>query len=180
MAIGRTGILAAQAMHYRQESAEIIKAETAPPEGMESQTIRDRAESLIYSPENSSRTETAAALTTLAVMATLANYSGMSHQEMPEGIREVTQSLAHPVLGYAGAWAATVLDHNPSGRIRGKIAFAGATIANFFTETVQSQLVSSPEYANFLAANAMPETIKDYLFALGGLGLFLYQNRQNS
>jgi hypothetical protein len=39
-------------------------------------------------------------------------------------------------------------------------------------------MVASPQYVDFMSSRNMPETTKDYAFALAGMGLYLFQNRR--
>lgn len=118
---------------------------------------------------------------TLAILAGLATaaFCGQRYglnNELPSYGTEVADSFAHPVLGYVGAWAALSLTRT----FRKAQAIAGATAFNFATEKAQSLLLSSPGYGDFLSQQNVPETLKDYAFALGGSALFLLQNRKNN
>jgi hypothetical protein len=99
-------------------------------------------------------------------------------KELPHVAKMAVDSCAHPLLGYAGAWAANALAGSPAGKFKTKVAAAGTTIANFTAEASQSLLVASPQYVDFMSSRNLPETSKDYLFALGGLGLFMLQNKR--
>ncbi len=121
---------------------------------------------------------TASALGGAALLATTAEYLGVTNT-LPEVPKFIASSLAHPVLGYTGAWAATSAFGRISDRFRTSVAIAGATVANFVTEKTQSALIADPQYINFLSAQNLPETTKDYAFALLGAGLFILQNRRD-
>jgi hypothetical protein len=131
-------------------------------------------------PENFRRNAyTAAALGGVAALATASDYLGMSYG-LPHSAELIETSAKHPIVGYLGAWAAASAFRNSLTGVRTKAAIAGATIANFATEAAQSTLVASPEYVNFLSAQNLPETGKDYVFTLAGLGLFLLNNRRKN
>lgn len=115
----------------------------------------------------------------LAVASKYAEYKGYD-RELVAPERWVVDSTAHPVFGYMGAWAATALGRRRESlsRFRSKIAFAGATAANFAVEGAQSVTVATSQYVEFWAGRNTPETTKDYFFALAGLGLYLWQERR--
>ncbi len=92
------------------------------------------------------------------------------HPESPDIIPQVAyDSMAHPLLGYIGAYAASKL---VSYRQTFCTAFymAGATTVNFLTEISQDAILK-PEHP-FYSPSQMPETIKDYSFTLGGAAIF--------
>lgn len=95
-------------------------------------------------------------------------------------LRGAAESLSHPVLGYVGAWIGTaglkrVLPDRE--KLTFPVAAAVATAANFATEFAQDIVVRTSEF-QFLTEQQTGETIKDYVFALGGAGLYLWQNRR--
>jgi hypothetical protein len=116
----------------------------------------------------------------VAALTTASELMGVT-PNLPDSAEWIATSGKHPAVGYLGALAATSVLKNPLRNIRTKVAIAGATVANFSAEVGQ---VFSPwavsEYANFWTTRNLPETGKDYAFALAGLGLFLFQNRRQN
>lgn len=122
--------------------------------------------------ETLERSTTLLALSGLAIVAYLGErYQLTAH--LPEELKDITDSCAHPVLGYAGAWVGSNI---PKFRNFGSLVVAG--VANFATEVSQSLVDSSSLTATWLTHNTAPETAKDFAFALGGLCLFLARNKQ--
>gem|GEM_PF-6683589 len=86
------------------------------------------------------------------------------HGLLPDG--SIENSLAHPILGYVGAavgvWSAkhTKLGHKTS-------AFVGATVVNSAAEVGQ-ELLDIGDGTNLVSG----ENVKDYTFAVAGLGLY--------
>lgn len=123
----------------------------------------------------------AAALGGLAAASKWAEYKGIDH-DMIAPSRWTIDSTAHPLLGYMGAWAASAAANmsprRPLGLLKGKAAFIGATAANFAVEGAQSFTVAASQYVDFWSSRNLPETAKDYAFALAGMALFMYQNRR--
>jgi hypothetical protein len=115
---------------------------------------------------------TASVLAGLATTAFFGEKYGLNAR-LPEVGTEVANSCAHPIVGYMGAWVATKVIK----RFKPGASLAGATVADFVAEKSQSLLLTSPYY-NFLSQQYLPETVKDYAFALGGSLLFMAQDRQ--
>ncbi|HVX57677.1 MAG TPA: hypothetical protein VHA37_08160 [Candidatus Saccharimonadales bacterium] len=92
--------------------------------------------------------------------------------------RWVTDSAAHPIIGYVGAWAASRAAGKSAGNLKAGAGLAVVTAANFFTESMQSATVATGQYIEFWSSRNAPETLKDYAFALAGLGLFMWQERR--
>lgn len=122
-----------------------------------------------------SRILTAVGLGATAVLALAAQRFGLTN-ELQQPFEAGSESLAHPVLGYMGAWAADTLSKQESKGVRAGAALLGATFVNFAAETAQSAVVASPEYINYLAASNQLETGKDLGAALLGMGLYIWQN----
>jgi hypothetical protein len=103
---------------------------------------------------------------------------GLTH-DLPDAdiTKPILDSTAHPVLGYTGAWLAYKFSRLRGNSESSVALFTGSTFLNFSAEGVQSLVHSSPQTFNFLSERNLPETAKDYLFALTGLSLFLYQSR---
>lgn len=116
----------------------------------------------------------AVALSGLAIVSKWAEYKGYD-REMIAPERWATDSMAHPLFGYAGAWAAVALSRRRQSfeGARGRVALAGATTANFAVEGVQSVAVAASQYAKFWTPNNLPETFRDYVAALAGLGAYM-------
>ena len=115
---------------------------------------------------------TAGSLGVLAAAAFFGERYGYNAQ-LPKVGTEIANSSAHPIVGYLGAWVATKVVK----RFKPGASLAGATAADFVTEKSQSLLLTSPYY-NFLSQQYLPETAKDYAFAIGGSLLFMIQDRK--
>ncbi len=113
----------------------------------------------------------------ISLAATMSEYSGNTAQ-MDAVPKLIASSSAHPVLGYVGAWAADRLYKNTPDKLRKTAILLAASTANFVTETAQSLIIASPQYADFLSTRNLPETAKDYGFSLLGAGLYMLQNRR--
>jgi len=92
-------------------------------------------------------------------------------------------SLAHPVLGYAGASLGMFakgmqLDCRPDIPSRLRMSAIGAVAVNFGFEIGQSLTIASERTQNFMSTQNAPETLKDFIFALGGMGIILFQERK--
>jgi hypothetical protein len=113
----------------------------------------------------------------IAVADTIAEATGSDISEIPV---QVSSSLRHPILGFAGAWAAEQLckDESKWTRRAGVLVFASAV--NFAAETIQSYTVAAPQYVDFLSTRNLPETAKDYAFSLVGMGIYMLQNRRKA
>ncbi len=120
---------------------------------------------------------TASALGIVSIAGFIGQRKGII-QEFPQPTRSIAESCSHPVLGYVGAWFATTVVSHITDRFRVGAAIAGASTANFVTESMQSTLLSSHlgDY-NFLAEINRYETAKDYVGALMGMGLFMLMDR---
>jgi hypothetical protein len=120
-----------------------------------------------------------ASLSAVALFSVWAERNGVN-KELITPYEEMANSCAHPVLGYAGAWIGTkVVDRFSDAyqRLKGDLygiyaAVATASSADYSAEKIQSELWAAPQYENFLSAANLPETAKDYLAVIGGLGLF--------
>lgn len=123
---------------------------------------------------------TAVGLGIVSAGAFAAQRAGLTSDIEDPFLRGVTESLSHPVLGYVGAWIGTrglkrILPERENFNV--PVAAAVATAANFATEFAQDIAVRTSEL-QFLSEQQTGETIKDYMFALGGAGLYLWQNRR--
>lgn len=101
--------------------------------------------------------------------------------DLPDGPEILAESLRHPIVGYigayTGAWLATkILPHYKSAAAFG--AATMGTIANFSAESGQ-EISKSRDATEYLAFNRLPETAKDYIFALIGTALYLGLGRKN-
>jgi hypothetical protein len=161
-------------------SIEKNKTETQPP------TQAERIPTALF--ENPSKLKiagTALALGGLAAIGYDLQASGLTYS-IPDYPRLATDSMKHPVLGYTGAavghvatLATAKLRRKPiSTETQFKAMFAGATIANFGAEQAQSMFYAIDEYKSYFSAQHMPETVKDYVFALSGLALYRSQSKQ--
>lgn len=98
--------------------------------------------------------------------------------EWPENIRDAMNSMSHPFLGYTGATIANALHRTKNYVTRIYYGYGLGTLTNFGTEIAQSVLVPHSPETNFLAYRNIPETTKDYVFALGGIGLFAFREKR--
>lgn len=92
-------------------------------------------------------------------------------------LRAIGESLEHPLPGYTGAAAGCVVAAALDSEHEGVYELAGTTIGNFSAEIGQSILTPESPATNFIATRNLPETGKDYLFALLG-GLFFVLNEK--
>ena len=121
---------------------------------------------------------TAAALGGVAAAITVTEFLGAT-PDLPEVVEWTRSSSRHLVLGFLGSWAAASVFKKSFESMRKRTAAAGATVANFAPEIAQSASpMAMPEYAEFWATRNLPETGKDYAFALAGLGIYMFQNRR--
>lgn len=107
-------------------------------------------------------------LTAVCAGGLLMQKTGMT-QQFPVGIKETTESLCHPALGYAGAWAGLKIAEKLN-IAKNQVIALGASAINFATEGAQAFWAGSPETHFFLKDN-IPETAKDYCFAILGAGI---------
>jgi hypothetical protein len=118
----------------------------------------------------------------LGVLAMYAK-SGYAH-DLPDGSDTVVTSLAHPVFGYMGAWAGVTFAKSKKltesiPRVKEIVGFLGATACNFSAEIAQlSNNLSAP--TNFYYPENLPETTKDYAFALLGATWFALRSARNN
>ncbi len=96
----------------------------------------------------------------------------------PDFPREVMNSMSHPFLGYIGAAIANVIFRTKSYAKRVYYGSGLGTLANFGTEIAQAWWLPHTPETNFLATRNMPETMKDYVFALGGIGIFAIREKR--
>jgi hypothetical protein len=123
----------------------------------------------------------AVALGGVAAVSKWAEYKGMDHgMEAPE--RWVTDSAAHPLIGYMGAWAADMATtrFNPLEKVKVQTAWLGATAANFATEGIQSVTIAASQFVDFWSAHNRMETSRDYVGALAGLVFYLWRDRRRA
>ena len=135
------------------------------------------------------RAATLVGLGTLAAFAFSARYNGVA-EATPEGLKAVLESCAHPILGYIATWFSIEVvsafnlrkyakeeapDPKPRKHVVGA-AFAAATLLDLTAEQGQDIVTYATDAMSW--RNNMPETAKDYIFALFGLWLFLKQNRR--
>lgn len=132
----------------------------------------------------------------VSVGAVIAQYSGASHDmlqlplptEITHGMEAVSNSLAHPAVGYLGAlvavWAADRMKRKPNII---PTAIVGGTIANFSVETVQDVFFTglrnsgiTETSSHFWEQAQWGESIKDYAFALGGVAIYLLSEKIGS
>lgn len=121
---------------------------------------------------NSVKTKVATAIGLAGLSATA--YLGQRYnltEQLPNNERAVAESLAHPFIGYIGAFAANAISNDKVKRAA--LAIGGATALNFGVEAAQDAAVYNEDsfYVN------VPETVKDYIFALGGIALYEMQDR---
>jgi hypothetical protein len=98
--------------------------------------------------------------------------------DLPSFTHAAGESMAHPMLGFAGALIGDAASHKPASNSRAKLMFVGALAVNFIAEF--GQMMYTPQgsrYANFLAPRNLPETGKDAMFALAGGLIYTLLNR---
>lgn len=134
------------------------------------------------SSDSLTKVSTAIVLGGVAIASKYAEAKGLDN-DMPTLAHMAVDSGAHPAVGFMGAWAADGSSRSfirrSAGIAKTRLALLGATVANFGVEIGQSLSVASPDYSNFLAPQRLPETGKDYMFALAGMGLYLLQRRRH-
>lgn len=113
-------------------------------------------------------------LAAIAAAGGLTEQFGLQHH-LPDVVQFAYKGSKHPVLGYAGAWAAV----RWSRKHKLVASIAAASAANFVAESGQG-VVFDPDHdpLEFLAHDAQPENIYDYGFAVAGLVLFVVQNKR--
>lgn len=125
----------------------------------------------------------AAGLSAVAIISQVAEMKGMG-KELPSPIGATVNSMAHPVLGYMGAWMGVVASTKVgkiSSRAYNVAGALAATIAlDVASEGVQSVRGAGGPYENPVSTNNSFETAKDLGFALAGMGIFYYLNRRKS
>lgn len=122
-------------------------------------------------------TKAALALLGVGALATLSSKTGFTEHLKPTELKEIANSLRHPLLGYIGAWA---IDRLPVESRAGRqvTRLLGATAVNFAAEGGQTAILStdlapwSSENPDFTADENRIETLKDFGFA--GLGALSY------
>jgi hypothetical protein len=89
-------------------------------------------------------------------------------------------SAAHPLIGYMGAWAAEAVGtrRHSSEKIKAGVAWLGATAVNFTAEGLQSVTVAASQYVAFWSSSNRMETGRDYMGALTGFAVYLWQARR--
>lgn len=127
-------------------------------------------------PNRSSKLFQRAAVTSVLAGTAVAAFFAERHgwtRSWDEVPRDIANSAGHPFFGYVGAYAAalTTTAHKKS------MAFINTTIINFAAEQTQTSLIY-PNYDPFSVPH-LPETMKDYAFALGGGLLFMAMNRES-
>jgi hypothetical protein len=120
----------------------------------------------------------AVALGGMAAASKYAEYKGLDHgMEAPE--RWITDSAAHPLIGYLGAWAAGAAGrHSVVEAVKARTALLGATAANFAVEAAQSVTIATSQYVEFWSSSNRMETGRDYAGALLGAALFMWRDRR--
>jgi hypothetical protein len=121
-----------------------------------------------------------ASLGVVSAAAFYAQHSGMT-DDMSWAGEKVAESMSHPAVGYLGALATVLLAGKFKYRPAKKSDFLiGATIANAAAETAQDVAVNVTHLfeginnnAWFIESSQWGESAKDYLAALGGLGIFM-------
>ena len=128
----------------------------------------------------------AAVLGSVAAIGTIGQYSdyywgyGM---QVPDMVEAAMNSSGHPFVGFMGAMigvkvAQRLQKNHRNSQPRTVAPVIGAAIANFYVESAQV-VVRHPVEENIFW-NTPRETIKDYLFALGGAGLYLAINKRKN
>ncbi len=120
---------------------------------------------------------TTVGLGVLAVVGYEAERRGIT-AEIPTAPKMIVDSFKHPVVGYLSAWVGSKLARKFAPDYEAPIVAASATVGNFSAELGQSNTIADEEHKNFLAYSQLFETMKDYVFALGGCALFMFQNRR--
>ncbi|MDO8265872.1 MAG: hypothetical protein Q7T41_02935 [Candidatus Saccharibacteria bacterium] len=96
----------------------------------------------------------------------------------PDFPREVINSMSHPFLGYTGGAIASVLYRTKSYAKRVCYGFGLGTLNNFGTEAAQSALLPHTPETNFLANRNIPETKKDFGFAIAAMIFFAFREKR--
>ncbi|MBI3494944.1 hypothetical protein HY004_03115 [Candidatus Saccharibacteria bacterium] len=126
----------------------------------------------LFGTETKTKLKTAAVLSATAIAATIGEHYGVDKM-LPHGLREVATSLRHPAVGFLGAFVADKVSRSRLFKKKDNdVAMGiGATVANFATETAQGQVIFH-EYFQYLGTSKLPETTKDYVFALAGAAIY--------
>lgn len=120
-------------------------------------------------------------LRTMVALGAIAGYGAYAEKlgipsYMPGMARAAINSFQHPIVGYMGAMAGDILSSGRNRRQKTIAILAGATVANFFTETAQSLVETSSPTASWATHGDIVETLKDYAFDMKfGAGLYLNQ-----
>lgn len=96
-------------------------------------------------------------------------------QHAPDMVVALANSGAHPLVGFVGAAVGYAAAYKKRDKIRQVSAYSVATAANFAAEIGQEVLLYPDTGKHFY--DALPETIKDYVFALGAATYFLRRRR---
>lgn len=122
------------------------------------------------------------ALGALSFVAYQAQHTGMTI-DLPQPARGIAESMSHPAVGYLGALLTVALADRLSKRPPKLVsAIVGGTVANFSVEAAQSEVFKLMQNSNdtivgFLGEGQRIETVKDYVFALGGVGIYLLSEK---
>mgnify|MGYP000851833792 CR=1 FL=1 len=118
----------------------------------------------------------------LSFAAYQAQHTGMTI-DLPQPARGIAESMSHPAVGYLGALlTVSIADRLPKRPPKIASAIAGGTVANFSVEAAQSEVFKLMQNSNdtivgFLGEGQRIETVKDYVFALGGVGIYMLSER---
>ncbi len=124
---------------------------------------------------------TGAAMTAMAAFSYHGERRGWIHILPAESLRDAGNSMAHPILGYAGAYVGALLGANRLKSFpRIMKAAAVATVLNFTVEYAQTRLSPRSPLNEFWAPQNQFETMKDWVFALSGTALYLWQTRSRA
>lgn len=92
-------------------------------------------------------------------------------------LRAIGESLEHPLTGYTGGAAGCVAASVLNTEHKGVYELAGATAGDLSAEIGQSILLPESPATNFIATRNLPETGKDYAFALLGWLFFVLNEK---
>jgi len=96
-------------------------------------------------------------------------------QELPQPAQAIAESMAHPALGYAGAWLAAIAIQRGWFNRSGPLAVAATGAIDFAVEEGQDLLLHASGNEHWWAQAQWYESSKDLGFAVGGMGLFYFQ-----
>ena len=116
----------------------------------------------------------------LAASGLIARFTeGTPRPELPQLAEDGLNSWGHPMFGFAVVMAGRRLGVEKLSRARAAAAYLiGTTVVDVTAELTQDTLWPQPH--EFLGGSRQPEDIRDFAFALGGMGVAMLMNRRRN